>query len=236
MSLFGTSPPNDSPSVTSSMRASRSLFDDEPAAKESSGGTLFANDDPAGADSPWAMPTPRKQQSRADLVRNLLPAADVPDSYIEAFDTVVREYGIGGRVDANGLAKVFAAARLGREEQARVMEIVAPGGEVAIGRGEFNVLLALVGLAQEGETVSLDDVDERRKSKSPSPDFPPLIFFLSGTLVRDTVPSKSRNWLLLTHRIDSPPPCGVSQLMTNLRPPPAEAPRPHLCTGDAPRR
>ena len=45
------------------------------------------------------------------------------------------------------------------------MALVAPGGanELDLGRNEFNVLLALGGLAQEGEVVSLDGVDERRR-------------------------------------------------------------------------
>jgi|UniRef100_A0A0D2Y236 sorting nexin-8 len=112
------------------------------------------------------MPTPRKQQSRADLIRNLLPGNDVPDEYIETFDTVVREDGSGGQVTSGGVAKLFATARLGADAQARIMSLVAPGGgDVLLGRNEFNVLLALVGLAQEGEVISLDGVDERRKRK-----------------------------------------------------------------------
>ncbi len=47
------------------------------------------------------------------------------------------------------------------------MGIIAPGGgEIALGRGEFSVLLALIGLAQEGDAISLDSVDERRRSTS----------------------------------------------------------------------
>jgi sorting nexin-8 len=34
-----------------------------------------------------------------------------------------------------------------------------------LGRGEFSVLLALVGLAQEGEDLTFDAVDDRRKSE-----------------------------------------------------------------------
>jgi sorting nexin-8 len=167
MSLFGTSPPTEAPAIApSNLRGGQGLFDDEPMSKQSSS-SLFADDDPSGGDdSPWGMPTPRKQASRADLIRTLLPGSDVPESYIEVFDTVVREEGSGGRVPASGVAKVFAAARLGVDDQAEIMNIVAPaGGDVAIGRSEFNVLLALVGLAQEGESVGLDGVDERRKSE-----------------------------------------------------------------------
>lgn len=168
MSLFGTSPTDDNPGLGSSGGPARGgsagLFDDDVPSRPSSN-SLFADDDvPQG--SPWGMPSPRKPQSRADLVRNLLPASDVPDTYIETFDTVVREDGSGGRVAAGGIAKLFATARLGADAQARIMSLVAPGGgEVTLDRNEFNVLLALVGLAQEGEVISLDGVDERRRRK-----------------------------------------------------------------------
>ncbi|KAF4459553.1 sorting nexin mvp-1 [Fusarium albosuccineum] len=168
MSLFGTSPTEDSSGMGSSSGPARrggasGLFDDDPPSRPSSN-SLFADDDGSGHASPWDMPTPRKQQSRADLIRSLLPASDVPDTYIETFDTVVREDGSNGRLTSGGIAKLFATARLGADAQARIMSLVAPGGgDVALERSEFNVLLALVGLAQEGEVISLDGVDERRR-------------------------------------------------------------------------
>ncbi|PTD11123.1 Sorting nexin mvp1 [Fusarium culmorum] len=164
MSLFGSSPTEDSPALSPpgpARRGGSGLFDEESASKPSN--SLFADDDDS-QDSPWDMPTPRKQQSRADLIRSLLAGSDVPDSYIEIFDTVVREDGSGGQVTSGGIAKLFATARLGADAQARIMSLVAPGGgDIKLGRNEFNVLLALVGLAQEGEIISLDGVDERRK-------------------------------------------------------------------------
>ncbi|KEY72441.1 hypothetical protein S7711_01105, partial [Stachybotrys chartarum IBT 7711] len=168
MSLFGSSPPghDERPAREPTPQRPRAggLFD-EPSQRTSSSNSLFADDDAVGDSSPWEMPTPRKKQSRADLVRNLLSAADVPDTYIETFDTVVREDGRAGRVHAGGVAKLFASARLNADAQARIMSLVAPSGtdDLALGRNEFNVLLALVGLAQEGEVVSLDGVDERRR-------------------------------------------------------------------------
>ncbi|KAK1634910.1 sorting nexin mvp-1 [Colletotrichum phormii] len=165
MSLFGSSPPADSPSNTSAA-PSRSLFDEGSMSKSGSN-SLFTDDDLAGAESsPWDMPTPRKKQSRADVVRNLLSASDVPEPYIETFDAVVREDGSGERVNAGGIAKLFAAARLGADQQAQIMSMVVPaaGGDIAVGRGEFNVLLALIALSQEGDHISLDTVDERRRN------------------------------------------------------------------------
>lgn len=171
MSLFGTSPTEDEPVVASPGKkrggGGGGLFDsDEPANRSSN--SLFADDGGDGDDSPWSMPTPRKKQSRADMVRSLLPSSDVPDSYIEAFDTIAAQSG-GRTVNSDGVAKVFSAARLSEPStQSRIVSLVAPeadGAEVNLERTEFNVLLALVGLAQEGEVISLDSVDERKRSE-----------------------------------------------------------------------
>ncbi|KAK4154449.1 hypothetical protein C8A00DRAFT_42804 [Chaetomidium leptoderma] len=162
------SSPDESPNLQSSSFADHSrssLFEDEPPMTKSTSTALFADDD-AGSDSPWDMPTPRKQQTRADVIRNLLPASEVPDTYIEAFDTVVAEHGSGGRITAGGIARTLAAAKLGADAQAQIMGLVVPGGggeEVTLDRSHFNVLLALIGLSQEGEAVGLDGVDERRR-------------------------------------------------------------------------
>jgi sorting nexin-8 len=142
---------------------------------------LFADDD-AGSDSPWDMPTPRKQQTRAEMIRTLLPASQVPDTYTEAFDTVVAQHGSRGRINAGGVARTLAAGKLAADTQARIMGIIAPDGggeEVSLDRSQYNVLLALIGLAQEGEAVSLDGVDERRRGEHPS--FP---LVLSGRELR----------------------------------------------------
>ncbi|KAI2778734.1 hypothetical protein F4815DRAFT_476448 [Daldinia loculata] len=168
MSLFGTSPPNETlSSGNPSMARSRtSLFDDDGPMTRSTSDTLFNDDDfGGGRASPWDMPTPRKQQSRADLLRRLLDGADVPDSYIEAFDRAVQEDGSAGKVTSSGVTKTLAAAKLGADYQAQIMGILAPAGSLdTIGRNEFNVLMALIGLAQEGESISLDGVDERRRN------------------------------------------------------------------------
>ena len=170
MSLLGSSPPSGSAVAESTNfgNSRSSLFDDDPPIAKSSSSALFADDDDDGRASPWDLPTPRKQQSRAELVRNLLPASEVPEGYIEVFDTVVRDDGTGGRVTSGGVARTLAAARLSADEQARIMSILSPsgdGGDITLNRSEFNVLLALIGLAQEGEASTLDGVDERRRSE-----------------------------------------------------------------------
>jgi sorting nexin-8 len=178
MSLFGSSPPDDSRAMSSSLAfdpnpgaGRNSLFDDEPMATKSTSSALFADDDDmntvaSGTNSPWdMMPTPRRQQSRADQLRSLLPTADVPDSYIETFDVVA---GQAGYVDRARATQTMAAAKISADSQARVLSLVASGGdpdELQLGRNQFNVLLALIGLAQEGDTISLDSVDERRHSE-----------------------------------------------------------------------
>ncbi|KAK0647167.1 hypothetical protein B0T16DRAFT_173035 [Cercophora newfieldiana] len=178
MSLFGSSPPDESAPIRSNNNfadSRSSLFEDEPPMTKSTTSALFADDDSAN-DSPWDLPTPRKQQTRADLIRSLLPGSEVPESYIAAFDAVVAEDGSGGRVTAGGVARTLAAAKLGADDQARIMGILAPGGagDVALNRNEFNVLLALVSLAQEGDSVTLDSIDERRRNL-PEPKLPGIV-------------------------------------------------------------
>lgn len=177
MSLFGEPEADESPSMHSSFARSRQSLFDEESNNPSNSNSIFQDDDVAGSGtaSPWDMPTPRKQHSRADILRNLVPASDAPDSYIETFDGVVREDGSGGKVTSGGVMRVLAAAKIGADDQGRIMGIIAPGGgEVALGRNEFNVLLGLVGLAQERETISLDGIDERRRSECLLPAALPL--------------------------------------------------------------
>lgn len=155
MSLFGDSPPGESPPPS----RSRTLFSNDDAAKSSS---LFDDGDD-GASSPWETPTPRRK-SRADLVRSLLRPSDVPASYIEAFDKILEEDDGGslGKIGPAGVRRVFSSGRISAERRDEILGIVGAGDDGEMGRNEFNVLLALVALSQEGEKASLDAVDERR--------------------------------------------------------------------------
>jgi sorting nexin-8 len=205
MSLFGSTPPDSEPAVASTPNRSRSggLFDDDDDnsssrhhSKKASSNSLFADEGGDGSDSPWDMPTPRKQQSRAELIRNLLPAADVPESYVDTFDIVVRLDDNTGRVGPKGVAKLFSSASIGAEAESRIKSLVGgKGHELSLGRSEFNVLLALVGLAQEGEYISLDGVDERRKSKS-------TLYFLSYQVSSPTQSLTSALWQRFTAPAD----------------------------------
>lgn len=167
MSLFGTSP-DDGPASNSARVSKSSLFADEsPSGAKSSGSALFAED---GADtgSPWDMPVP-KRAARHELVKTLLPASDVPDSYIDAYDTILASgIRVGSGVSLTGVREILSSSRLNATDQAKILNLVVSGGQDntnGLGRNEFNVLLALVGLGQEGEDITLDTVDERRKSK-----------------------------------------------------------------------
>ncbi|OCT44774.1 Sorting nexin mvp1 [Cladophialophora carrionii] len=161
MSLFGSSPTEAAP------LNSKSLFGDEPA-RAPAVSSLFADD---GGDSPWSMPTPKKN-ARQNLVKNLLPATDVPESYVDAYDAVLKaneRTGVG--IGLAGVKRLLQSSNLSEQEQSKILNFVIPGGQESangVGRSEFNVLLALIGLGQEGEDITLDGVDERRR-KLPEP-------------------------------------------------------------------
>lgn len=131
--------------------------------------SIFDDGDGSGP-SPWEMPTPKKP-AKGDMVKTLLPATSVPESYIDAFDTILDSgYRVGaGSITIAGARKVFEGSGVNAEEQARIVEIITGGQEPlgGLGRNEFNVLVALTGLAQEHEEAGLDGVDERRRSKIP---------------------------------------------------------------------
>jgi sorting nexin-8 len=164
MSLFGNSP-TESPLANSSLN-SKSLFGDEVTPAATSTSSLFAdeNADP----SPWSMPTPKKA-ARRDLVKTLLPATDVPESYVDAYDkTLGSNNRLGAGIGLTGVKKILESSGLNAGVQAQVLDLVVAGGKESpneLGRSEFNVLLALIGLGQEGEDTTLDGVDERRRSK-----------------------------------------------------------------------
>ena len=155
MSLFGESPPK--------ARQTKSSLFDEPKAESGSG--LF-NDDSGDANaSPWDFPTPKKA-ARRNLVKSLLQDTEVPELYVDAFDALRA----GGSASENGVA-LDAATRLVKEskidssEQQKIIQIVG-GGAGGLSRSEFNVLLALIGLAQEedGHDENRDrDAGRRRR-------------------------------------------------------------------------
>ncbi|KAL4742433.1 hypothetical protein BDV11DRAFT_202733 [Aspergillus similis] len=174
MSLFGTSP-DDSPAADSARRSKTSLFADEPAFGTGSanfgGSSLFADDDDLG--SPWNSNT-AKRTSKQQLVKTLLPDSDVPETYIDAYDLVLSAGERAGTgVGLTTVRELLSGGGLSATDQAKILNLVLSGDtdrSNGLGRGEFNVLLALIGLAQEGEDLTFDTVDDRRKSTSFAPE------------------------------------------------------------------
>lgn len=174
MSLFGQDSKASDPTTQTEQK---SLFEDEsgPAAKSHS--SLF-DDNGDGTQSPWSMPTPKKT-ARSDLVKTLLPAAAVPESYIDAYDALLESEfkTTSGKIGLPGAKKLLESSGIDNAEQSRILNLVINGQENAseIGRNELHVLLALIGLSQEQEEVSLDGVDERRGSENCHDLFPQLM-------------------------------------------------------------
>jgi sorting nexin-8 len=158
MSLFGDDDQPSRPKQTSS------LFDDDPKPTHKSSTSLFADD--VGDDSPWGFPTPKKA-ARGSLVKTLLPATDVPDSYIDTYDALLEQG--KGVVHLSAVEELLRDSGLAKDAQAKIVGIVSQPGQdhddASLERGEFNVLFALLGLALEGDDITLDSVDERKSSE-----------------------------------------------------------------------
>jgi sorting nexin-8 len=168
MSIF-----DDTPSRPSrSSKPSSSLFDDDAAPARNSA-SLFADDgaDAAtAADSPWSFLTP-KRAARSALIKTLLPPGAVSEWYVDVYDKLLvwdADNGPGGGptsgIDYAAARKMLEESGLDEESRQRVSRVLGVEKGKSLGQGEVNVLIALVGLAQEGEEVTLDGVDERRKS------------------------------------------------------------------------
>ncbi|KAF2762571.1 sorting nexin mvp1 [Pseudovirgaria hyperparasitica] len=165
MSLFGD---DDSPSRTKSS----GLFDEVPKAKHKGGSGLFADDLTGSDDSPWEFSSPKKTM-RGNIVKSLLPHSAVPESYIGAFDSLTATgHGKENSIKLTVVRDFLTDSEVDPSTQATILEIVTRGQDlVALDRNEFYVVLALIGLAQEGEDVTLDGVDER-KNDLPQPLLP----------------------------------------------------------------
>lgn len=166
MSLFGTSPEEPS-AVSSTSKSKPSLFADEPAGGSSS---LFADDTGEDSSSYWNPQTnTAKRTARRDLVRTLLPATDVPESYVDSYDLILNSGDrVGSGVGLTSIREILSSSDLTASDQGKIFNLVVSGDHESsggLGRSEFNVLLALIGLAQEGEDLSFDAVDDHRKSQ-----------------------------------------------------------------------
>lgn len=166
MSLFGSSPDESSLANQRVTSEDRLLFDDSQTPGIGPNNSLFDDSADIGP-SPWSLPTP-KNASKGEVVKTLLPSSAVPESYIDAYDLLL-ESGYkekSGLLSLSGAKRVFEGSGLAVADQLRTLSLISGGqdSQRALTRSEFNVLVALIGLAQEKEDATLDGVDERRKS------------------------------------------------------------------------
>jgi sorting nexin-8 len=161
MSLFGDTPNETTPRRT---KTASSLFDDANVTPTRNSG-LFADDGNSNSDSPWGFSS-TKRAAKSTLVKTLLPGNAVPELYVDVFDKLYAETGGSGTGISAGVAKnVLRESKIDEESSGVIMQTVMSDETKELGRGEVNVLLALIGLAQEGDEITLDGVDERRSSK-----------------------------------------------------------------------
>ncbi|PWW79404.1 hypothetical protein C7212DRAFT_275497 [Tuber magnatum] len=161
MSLFGDSPPG---------RSRSSLFADEEF--ESAPGSLF-DDSGAGAWNSAGLPTARRG-APADISKTLLTKenANIPERYDFLYESFLDQYR-----SPNGAGVTLAGVKQALKEadadgcgiEDKILSILVKGGKQSIGREEFYLLLALVGLEQQGEEVTIDGVDDLRRTKSRRP-------------------------------------------------------------------
>lgn len=90
---------------------------------------------------------------------------------MDAYDLILNSGDrVGPGVGLTSVREILSSSGLTASDQGKILNLVVSSHHESsggLGRAEFNVLLALVGLAQEGEDLSFDAVDDRRKSTSP---------------------------------------------------------------------
>ncbi|EPS39193.1 hypothetical protein H072_7028 [Dactylellina haptotyla CBS 200.50] len=180
MSLFGSTPPNGSP-----IRNRNSLFDDD------LGGSVTNNrsslfDDGLDGGSPWSMPTPRSKRSgsNSEMIKNVMRGAFIPQQYIDLYDELSTTF---GNVTVGALERLLGESRTKPSDWDRILDLIAGRNRddgTVVARDGFNVFLALVALAEDGdEYLGFDAVDDRKENLpiptiaptrvSPEPEYQP---------------------------------------------------------------
>ncbi|KKF94207.1 Sorting nexin mvp-1 [Ceratocystis platani] len=119
-----------------------------------------------------------RTKSRAEVIRSLLPSATssvlgpVPAAYDELWLQIRRAEAQRSSGESSeeitmlnegAVDRVLDDAMIEGANRQIIRDLVVPeGGDPLVSRGEFNALLALVGLAQAGERPSLEAVDRQR--------------------------------------------------------------------------
>lgn len=164
MSLFGSSPEDNTPSGSTQASAARgrsALFDEDIVPPSSS---LFEND--AHSDDPWSFSAPRTSR-RVGLDQLLTESnAKIPEYYFSVFEVLLQQYPSRSRdaVSPDAIEKVLTEAELGNNSRDIVWNILGEKKD-AWNRSEIWALLCMVGLISEGEEVSMDSIDDRRRSE-----------------------------------------------------------------------
>lgn len=165
MSLFGDD--DNQPSKDTNNKSS--LFDDGPGTpSKPTSSSIFADsgtEDQNQDESPWGFTPSKKKNTGGNLVKTLLSDSDVPESYIDTFDALQH----GGSVSRPECESLVRDCGVDSQDRQKIFSVLGTGEK--FGRGEFNVLVALIGLSKEGEELGLDAVDERRK-RLPVPNLP----------------------------------------------------------------
>ncbi|KAH0602853.1 uncharacterized protein H6S33_008503 [Morchella sextelata] len=166
MSIFGDSPPP-------AARSRSSLFDDDFTTATPGSGSLF---DDSGPD-PWAtgLPVPRRGAD-SDITKTLLTPenASIPEEYVDYYDALLAQYAAPNGISVEGVGKILLEAGVDSTARERIWGVIMRGGKESVGRDEVNVLLAMIGLAQEGDEISIDGVDYRRRNL-PIPRFTTIV-------------------------------------------------------------
>lgn len=165
-------------------------------------------------------------------MKTLLPISDVSESYIDAYDQVRNAGGTAGSgIGFTSVREILSSSGLSATDQDKIFDlVVASDGDDAngLGRSEFNVLLALVGLAQEGDELTFDAVDDRRHSKLPCFQLWCVLVELILTSCSAELPMPNSSYLDQLRSKPDPPAPVQSQERPSTPPqstPPAQEPR-----------
>ena len=156
MSLFGSSP--DESFGTSKLR--NSLFDEGASHTLVSKSSIITNGD-SSVSSQRRSISP-DQVSSSKFVKRLIPSSAIPSRYVDIFDSISQEDdGFNGEINAAGIAKTFACSMLDKEVEQLILKVLYAGNQTtSLDRNEYNVLLALIGFAQERREISLNNVNQ----------------------------------------------------------------------------
>lgn len=155
MSLFGSP---DVPTTTIPQKSLSVLFGDDssvPGLKPS----MF-NEDKESSHEQWKFPV-SDQSQRKELMMNLQPSWPIPE-YNEIFNTMSKDS--DDLIVREEVLKVLDCSGLNSDQKLLILKIIYHESETTrLTRNEFNVLLALIGLAQDYEDISLEKIYEKRQ-------------------------------------------------------------------------